>query len=232
MNEKVLIAEDDSDIAELLSLYLNSDGFITTNVSNGKDALEELKKEIYSVLLVDIMMPEVNGYDLIKELRTFSQIPVIVISAKAADEDRVLGLNIGADVYITKPFNPLEVVAYVKASIRRNNMVENTNKKEQNTVLKVGDLEFDTSKYILKKDGKVLSLTASELKIVCMMMESPERIFTKAQIYERISGDSYMNDDSTVMVHISNIRQKIEDVPSNPKYIKTVRGLGYKIEKV
>lgn len=232
MNEKVLIAEDDSDIAELLSLYLNSDGFITTNVSNGKDALEELKKEIYSVLLVDIMMPEINGYDLIKELRTFSQIPVIVISAKAADEDRVLGLNIGADVYITKPFNPLEVVAYVKASIRRNNMVENTNKKEQNTVLKVGDLEFDTSKYILKKDGKVLSLTASELKIVCMMMESPERIFTKAQIYERIAGDSYMNDDSTVMVHISNIRQKIEDVPSNPKYIKTVRGLGYKIEKV
>lgn len=232
MNEKVLIAEDDSDIAELLSLYLNSDGFITTNVSNGKDALEELKKEIYSVLLVDIMMPEINGYDLIKELRTFSQIPVIVISAKAADEDRVLGLNIGADVYITKPFNPLEVVAYVKASIRRNNMVENTNKKEQNTVLKVGDLEFDTSKYILKKDGKVLSLTASELKIICMMMESPERIFTKAQIYERIAGDSYMNDDSTVMVHISNIRQKIEDVPSNPKYIKTVRGLGYKIEKV
>lgn len=232
MNEKVLIAEDDSDIAELLSLYLNSDGFITTNVSNGKDALEELKKEIYSVLLVDIMMPEIKGYDLIKELRTFSQIPVIVISAKAADEDRVLGLNIGADVYITKPFNPLEVVAYVKASIRRNNMVENTNKKEQNTVLKVGDLEFDTSKYILKKDGKVLSLTASELKIVCMMMESPERIFTKAQIYERIAGDSYMNDDSTVMVHISNIRQKIEDVPSNPKYIKTVRGLGYKIEKV
>lgn len=231
MNEKILIAEDDPDIAELLSLFLASDGFLVTSFSNGKDALEKLEKEDYSVLLADIMMPDMNGYDLIKKVRTFSNIPVIIISAKTSDEDKVLGLNIGADAYITKPFNPLEVVAYVKAAVRRSCMNNSEVRTESGLFLKVGDLEFDSVKYVLRKNRKVLPLTASELKIVFMMMKEPERVFSKAQIYEQICGDSYISDDSTVMVHISNIRQKIEEDPSKPMYIKTIRGLGYKFAK-
>ena len=230
MINKILIAEDEVEIAELLSLYLESEGFETVIFHNGKEALESLKKDDYEVLLADIMMPEMNGYELIKEVRKINNIPVIIISAKAGHEDRILGLNIGADAYITKPFNPLEVVAYVKAAVRRNSMNQ-SEKQSAETLLKIGELEFDMHTNVLKKSGRMIQLTATEIKILAMMMREPDRVFTKTQIYEQLRGEFFVNDDNTVIVHISNLRQKIEDDPSKPRYIKTIRGLGYKFAK-
>ena len=229
MAYKILIAEDDRDIIELLALYLGGEGFEILAAENGKDALAIAQKEDISAALVDIMMPVMNGFEFIKQLRTFSQIPVIVLSARDLDQDRILGLNIGADAYLTKPFNPLEVVAYVKSAIRR---WENSKVRVEEDAGKVviGELELDQERFTLRKNGVPVQLTSSELKIIAKMMKSPERVFTKAQLYECINGEFYNSDDNTMMVHISNLRAKIEDDPSHPRYIKTVRGLGYKIE--
>ena len=228
MQKHVLIVEDDNDILELLKLYLESSNFLVYVAHDGIEALELLEKEEINIIIADIMMPKMNGYELIKKVRTNSKIPIIITSAKNMDSDKILGLDIGADAYITKPFNPLEVVAYVKALLRRYNEFEESNKERD--VIKVGELSLDLNKYILKKNNKVIPLTSTELKILTMLMKDPGKIFTKSQIYEVINGDYYECDDNTMMVHISNIRSKIEDNPSKPVYIKTVRGLGYKIE--
>ena len=228
MQKSVLIVEDDNDILELLKLYLESSNFLVYVAYDGIDALELLEKEKINVIIADIMMPKMNGYELIKKVRANSNIPIMITSAKNMDSDKILGLDIGADAYITKPFNPLEVVAYVKALLRRYNEFEESNKERD--VIKVGELSLDLNKYILKKNNKVIPLTSTELKILAMMMKNPGKVFTKSQIYECVSGEFYECDDNTMMVHISNIRSKIEDNPSKPVYIKTVRGLGYKIE--
>ena len=216
MAYKILIAEDDRDIIELLALYLGGEGFEILAAENGKDALAIAQKEDISAALVDIMMPVMNGFEFIKQLRTFSQIPVIVLSARDLDQDRILGLNIGADAYLTKPFNRLEVVAYVKSAIRR---WENSKVRVEEDAGKVviGELELDQERFTLRKNGVPVQLTSSELKIIAKMMKSPERVFTKAQLYECINGEFYNSDDNTMMVHISNLRAKIEDDPSHPR---------------
>lgn len=229
MAYKILIAEDDKDIIELLTLYLGGEGFDVLAAENGREALAIAQKEDVSAALVDIMMPVMNGYEFIRELRTFSQIPVIILSARDLDQDRILGLNIGADAYLTKPFNPLEVVAYVKSAVRRWETIKTVAGEEPGKVA-VGELELDQERFTLKKNGVPVQLTSSELKIISKMMKAPERVFTKAQLYECINGEFYNSDDNTMMVHISNLRAKVEDDPSHPRYIKTVRGLGYKIE--
>lgn len=229
MAKKILIAEDDKDIIEILSLYLKGEGFEVLPAENGQDALAVARSEAVSLAIVDIMMPVMNGFEMIRELRTFSQIPVIVLSARDLDQDKILGLNLGADAYLTKPFNPLEVVAYVKSAIRR---WENSGAGRGETPGRIvlGELELDQERFTLHKNGEPVQLTGSEFKILAKMMKSPERVFTKAQLYECINGEYYDSDDNTMMVHISNLRAKIEDDPSHPRYIRTVRGLGYKIE--
>lgn len=229
MTHKILIAEDDKDIIELLSLYLSGEGFDILAAENGREALTIAKSEDVSAALVDIMMPVMNGYEFIRELRTFSQIPVIILSARDLDQDRILGLNIGADAYLTKPFNPLGVVAYVKSAVRRWESTKTLAAEETGKVV-VGELELDQERFTLRKNGVPVQLTSSELKIISKMMKAPEHVFTKAQLYECINGEFYDSDDNTMMVHISNLRAKVEDDPSHPRYIKTVRGLGYKIE--
>ncbi len=226
MHNHVLIAEDDKDIVELLKLYLESNGFIVSVSYDGLEALSKLDEDI-DIVIADLMMPRLNGYELIKSIREKSDIPIIIISAKNMDSDKVLGLDIGADAYITKPFNPLEVIAYIKALLRR--YYEFGNLTNDN-IIRYGDLELDLSKCILKLGGKIVPLTSTELKILAMMMKNPGIVFTKSQIYECISGEFYECDDNTMMVHISNIRSKIEEDIKKPKYIKTVRGLGYKFE--
>ena len=228
MQKHVLVVEDDNDILELLKLYLEASEFLVSVAYDGVEALNILKNEKIDLLIADIMMPRMNGYELIKSVRVNSNIPIIIISAKNMDSDKILGLDIGADAYVTKPFNPLEVVAYVKALLRRYNELSSNSKI--NDVINIGDLSLYLSKCILKKNKKVVPLTSTEIKIIAMMLKSPGKVFTKQQIYECISGEFYECDDNTMMVHISNIRGKIEDNPSKPKYIKTVRGLGYKFE--
>lgn len=220
--ERILIAEDDEDIVELLSLYLESNNYEVTSANNGEDALNIIKEETISLAIVDIMMPKMNGYELIKSIRKFSDIPIIITSAKSMDNDKILGIDIGADVYITKPFNPLEVVAYVKSLLKR--------KTNSLNVIKIGALTLDQERYVVMKNDKVITLTSVEYKILSKLMLNSGKVLSKSQLYEYINGEEFQNDDNTMMVHISNLRSKIEDDPTNPEYIKTVRGVGYKIE--
>lgn len=233
-NQHILIAEDDADIVELLSLYLTGEGYQVLTAENGLQALQLIESTRVDMAILDIMMPEMNGYDVLKRIREKYNFPVIILSAKEMDTDRILGLNLGADAYLTKPFNPLEVVAYVKSALRRYYELGCDDSAHKNTSgetsLTVGELQMDLLKFILRKRGRVVPLTPTELKIVVKLMQSPGRVYTKAQLYACIGGELYESDDSTMMVHISNIRSKIEDDPSNPRYIKTIRGLGYKIE--
>lgn len=233
-NKNILIAEDDADIVELLSLYLTGEGYTVFSAENGLQALERIGSTKIDLAILDIMMPEMNGYDVLKRIRESHNFPVIMLSAKELDTDRILGLNLGADAYLTKPFNPLEVVAYVKSALRRYYDLGASDPGDRNPgeehALVVGELELDLLKFILRKRGRIVPLTPAEMKIVVKLMSAPGRVYTKAQLYACIGGEFYESDDNTMMVHISNIRSKIEDDPSNPRYIKTVRGLGYKIE--
>lgn len=233
-NKNILIAEDDADIVELLSLYLTGEGYTVFSAENGLQALERIASTKIDLAILDIMMPEMNGYDVLKRIRESHNFPVIMLSAKELDTDRILGLNLGADAYLTKPFNPLEVVAYVKSALRRYYDLGSSEPADRSPgeehALVVGELELDLLKFILRKRGRIVPLTPAEMKIVVKLMSAPGRVYTKAQLYACIGGEFYESDDNTMMVHISNIRSKIEDDPSNPRYIKTVRGLGYKIE--
>ncbi len=231
MNYKILVAEDDPDIVALLRLYLESSGFEVFSAENGEDALKVLEKTSIDLAVLDIMMPKMDGYELTKQIRQSSNIPIIILSAKSKDNDKILGLNIGADAYMTKPFNPMEIVAQIQANLRRFYQLGGTvSQQSDSNFLILGDLCLDMDRFVLTKKQEVIFLTPTELKILTKLMKSPERVYTKAQLYECINGEFFDNDDNTMMVHISNLREKIEEDPKNPKYIKTIRGLGYKIE--
>ena len=224
MDASILIAEDDADIRDLLRFYLEGEGFRVLEAGDGAAALRIAREQSPSMAIVDIMMPEMNGFELTRALRKYSDIPILILSAKSQDNDKILGLNLGADDYIAKPFNPVEIVARVKAQLRR---AERTS----GSILTVRELTLDTASFQLTKNGQPILLTPMEYKILAMLMRSPGRIFTKIQLYEGAIGTYFEGDDNTMMVHISKLREKIEDDPKNPRHIITVRGLGYKIEK-
>lgn len=226
----VLIAEDDKDIVEILTLYLGNEGYNVLSAFDGQEAYKIAESNKIDFAILDIMMPLMNGYDLTKKLREKYNMPILILSAKNTDSDKILGLNLGADDYIAKPFNPLEIVARVNSGIRR--FYKLNPSLSDSDILKVGDLELDTESIVLKKSGKEISLTATEFKILQMLMKNPGKVFTKVQIYEKINGEYFESDDNTMMVHMSKLRDKIEDDSKNPKYIKTIRGLGYKMEKL
>lgn len=231
MAYKILIAEDDSDIQEVLRLYLVNSGFEVISAYDGAEGYRMLISGSPDLALVDIMMPEMNGYELTKKIRETSNIPIIIISAMNADSDKILGLDIGADDYITKPFNPLEVIARIQSNLRRIYKLDaEPSANSIGDMLCVGDLKLDQKKFLLYKNETEIFLTPTEFKILSLFMEKPGMVFTKSQIYERINGDFYETDDNTMMVHISKLREKLGDNSKSPIYIKTVRGLGYKIE--
>ena len=231
MKNRILIAEDDNDIIEILKLYLESDTTEVISACDGLKALEKFEQNDIDIALVDIMMPNVDGYTLIKKIRETSNIPIIVISAKTMEGDKILGLNLGADDYIEKPFKGLEVAARVNSQLRRYNKFGGNANLQADPVLTVGELVLDTRDITLKKNGESIEITPAEYKIMRLFMQSPNTVFTKSQIYNRLFGEYFESDENTLMVHISNLRSKIEDDSRNPKYIKTIRGLGYKIEK-
>ena len=231
MTYKILVAEDDTDIQEVLRLYLVNSGFEVISAYDGSEAYELMLSENPDLALLDIMMPVINGYELTKKIREISNIPIIILSAMNADSDKILGLDIGADDYITKPFNPLEVIARIQSNLRRKYKLDSSAAEGNGDMLTVGELKLDTKKFILYKNGDEIMLTPTEFKILSLFMEKPGMVFTKAQIYQRINGDFYETDDNTMMVHISKLRDKLGDNSKSPTYIKTVRGLGYKIEK-
>lgn len=224
MTPLILIAEDDADIRGLLKLYLEGEGLRVLEAADGTDALALAREHTPDMAILDIMMPGMNGFELTRALRKYSDIPILILSAKSQDNDKILGLNLGADDYIAKPFNPVEIVARVKAQLRRAARISAD-------VLTVGELTLNTSSFQLTKRDEVIPLTPMEYKILALLMRSPGRIFTKIQLYEGAVGNYFEGDDNTMMVHISKLREKIEDDPKAPRYIITVRGLGYKIEK-
>lgn len=227
----ILLAEDDQDIVELLRLYLENSSYTVLIANDGEEAYELFKQNQVDLAIVDIMMPKLDGYGLTKLIRQDSNIPIIILSAKMSDMDKILGLNIGADDYITKPFNSLEVVARVQSHLRR--FYELNSKSKETKEIVVGSLRLNIDEVLLRKNGEPIAVTATEFKILQKLMEYPGQIFTKLQLYEEINGSHQFidGDESTIVVHISNLRDKIEDDPRHPDYIKTMRGIGYKFEK-
>ena len=232
MTKKILIAEDDEDIVGLLRLYLEKDGYEIISVDNGEDAFKIVKSKQISLAILDIMMPKMNGYELTKKIREITKIPIIILSAKNHDSEKILGLDLGADDYLTKPFNPLEVVARVKAILRRSYEFKLDEVRKSKEVLKVGELVLDEETVSLTKNGEEIQLTPTEFKILALLMSNPGRVYTKVQIYENINGEYFKIVDFALMFYIYRIREKIEADSKNPMYLKTVRGLGYKIEKI
>ncbi len=227
----ILIAEDDEDIVSLLSLYLKNSGFRVLAADNGADALGIVRREKVDLALLDVMMPRMDGYELTRRIRAVSNIPILILSARGEDYDRILGLNLGADDYLTKPFNPMEVVARIQANLRRfYELGGGKGAKSDGEKLRLGRLCLNPGEMSLSKDGRAVPLTPTEYRILWKLMKAPGRVYTRAQIYESINGEYTESDDQTMMVHISKLREKIEDDPKNPRYIITVRGLGYKME--
>ncbi len=221
----ILIADDEKEIVRLLKIYIEANDNHVFEANDGETALRILKEENIDLIIVDIMMPGKNGYEIIKEVRKGNYIPVLVISAKVELSDRILGIDLGADDYIMKPFEPLEVAAKVRAHLRRVG-VQNVMEKEQRQII-VGTLTLDCDECVIRKDGEIYELTKAEYKIMELFMQYPRRVFTKEQIYEYAWGNDYIVDDNTIRVIISRLREKI-----GSEYIKTIRGLGYRLENI
>lgn len=224
---KILLAEDNAEIASLIRLFLEKEGYTVFWKEDGQAALDFLLEQEVALCIFDIMMPRLDGFSLIQKVRRFSNVPILVLTAKNMEQDKILGLDLGADDYIVKPFSSLELVSRVKAHLRRNYLFL---EQEQN-IIQYGDLTLDKQKCIVWKQGVDCGLTATEYKLLLKLLSSPERVFTKNQLYESIRGNYLDGDESVIPVHISRLRDKIESDSKNPVYIKTIRGLGYKIEK-
>ena len=231
MKYVILIADDEAEIRDLHRLYLENSGYDVLEAADGLEALEVLEKEHVDLAVLDVMMPRMNGLHVLKKIRETSNIPVLVFSAKDADSDKILGLNLGADDYLTKPFNPLEAVARIQSNIRRfYSLGGHDGKMESETAnLKVRDLTLDTESCVLYREKEPIELSSVEYRIMYMFMEHPGKVFTKGQIFQAGWNEEYMDDDNNVMVCISKLRAKLSNDGS--KYIKTVRGLGYRLEK-
>ncbi|HHW00222.1 MAG TPA: response regulator transcription factor [Clostridiaceae bacterium] len=224
----ILIADDESDIRNLIKISLGENGYTVLTAQNGKEAWDILMTQDVHLAILDVMMPVMDGFNLLRKIREHSTIPVIFLTARADDMDKVLGLGLGADDYIVKPFSIAELVARVGAQLRRNNEYFSTKGKPDVTIT-YGSLSIDKEKCCAFKNGEPIELGAKEYKLLLHFIEHPERVFTKRQLYHAVWDDEYYFDDNTVMVHISRIRNRIEDDPQNPKYLKTIRGIGYKL---
>ncbi len=226
MKRKILVADDEAEIRNLLRLYLENEGYEVFEVASGDKVTEALRTYKPDLCLLDIMMPGKDGLHVLQDIRNESNIPVIIISARTADAERILGLNLGADDYVTKPFNPLEVAARVKAALRR--IVDSGSEGSEDDIIETGDLALDVGKCLLTKQGQPVELTSVEYKIMELLMKNPNRVFTKQQIYEYAWGEDFIVADNNIMVAISKLRTKLDEDPS--RYIKTLRGLGYRLE--
>lgn len=227
MQYRILIADDEKEIRSLLRLYLENEHYIVVEAEDGEQALKILNRQKIDLLLLDIMMPGKDGYHVLQELRKESNIPVVILSARDADSEKILGLNLGADDYIAKPFNPLEAVARVNSNIRRFYSLGTGSTVPD--VITVRDLELDKESCTLMKSGRKIDLTSVEYRIMELFMSHPGKVFTKQQIYECGWGEEYIVADNNIMVCISKLRSKLGSDSS--EYIKTVRGLGYRLEK-
>lgn len=226
MAYSILLADDETQIRDLLKLYLEKDGYRIIEAVDGIQAIEKITHYEIDLAILDIMMPGIDGYHVLQKIREISNIPVVMISAKSADSDKILGLDLGADDYIVKPFNPLEAVARINSNIRR--FYSLGAKGGTIKELVVRDLKLDTEACVVHKGDKIIDLSSTEYKILRLFMENPGKVFTKQQIYEEGWGEEFIVADNNIMVCISKLRAKLSD--QNEEYIKTIRGLGYRFE--
>ena len=228
---KILVCDDDKEIVEAIEIYLTQDGHQVLEAYDGIEAVEILKKESVDLLIMDIMMPRMDGIRATLKIREKHNIPIIILSAKSEDADKILGLNIGADDYITKPFNPLELVARVKSHLRRYMQLGSTTIKDSEAIYTVGGLAINDDLKEVTVDGEQVKLTPIEYNILLLLVKHQGKVFSIDQIYENIWNENAVGVDNTVAVHIRHIREKIEINPKEPRYLKVVWGVGYKIEK-
>ena len=227
----IIICDDDKDIVSALDIYLTSEGYKTFKAYDGLEALKIVDQQDIQLVLLDVMMPGLDGIRTTAKLRESKNIPIILLTAKSEDSDKILGLNIGADDYITKPFNPIEVIARVKSQLRRYTTLGGREKTEDN-VIRNGGIAMDDGAKSVTVDGESVSLTPIEYNILKLLLKSPGRVYSTSQIYEQVWNDPSLGSENTVAVHIRHLREKIEIDPANPRYIKVVWGLGYKMEKL
>lgn len=224
----VLIADDEDDIRNLVKISLEENGYTVVTAQNGREAWEIIKSQEVNLAILDVMMPFMDGFNLLRKIREVSTMPVMFLTARTDDMDKVLGLGLGADDYLSKPFSIAELVARVGAQLRRNNEYLSPKGKEEE-IIRHGNLVLDKEKCCAFKDGDLIELGAKEYKLLLHFMEHPGKVYTKQQLYRAVWDDDYYYDDNTVMVHISRIRNRIEEDPQKPKYLKTIRGIGYKL---
>ena len=226
---KILVCDDDKEIVDAIDIYLQQEGFEVVKAYDGEEAIKKLKQEDINLLIIDVMMPKLDGIRATLQIRKESSIPIIILSAKTEDADKILGLNVGADDYVTKPFNPLELVARVKSQLRRCMQLSHNNENKDH-VYEVGGLViFDDLKKVIV-DGEEVKLTPIEYNILLLLMKNKGKVYSISQIYENIWNEEAIGADNTVAVHIRHIREKIEINPKEPRYLKVVWGVGYKIE--
>lgn len=225
VNNKVLIVDDDENIVELIKLYFEKDGFDTVTANDGKKAVELFKSKAPSIVILDVMMPEMDGWQVCREIRRISNIPIIMLTAKGETFDKVLGLELGADDYMVKPFEPKELIARVKAVLRRSDTKETSTEKE----VVFPNLTINLSNYELKISGNIVEIPPKELELLYFLASNPNRVFTREQLLEEVWGFDYFGDSRTVDVHIKRLREKLENVEASWQ-LKTVWGVGYKFE--
>jgi len=225
---KILLVEDDIEISLMLTSFLKTEAFEIEQAFDGEEACRLFDKDEYSIVLLDLMIPKISGIRVLEYIRTKSTVPIIIMSAKDSDSDKTLGLSMGADDYITKPFSITEVLARIKANIRRNTQYA-TCQPASEKKLTYGELELDENQFVIKKNGQLLDLRVKEYEIMRLLLKNPNRVYTKAQMYSIIWKDEYLGDENALNVHISRLRNKVEDDSRKPKYISTVWGIGYKL---
>lgn len=230
---KILLVEDDIALSDMLKEFLINDGFEVETAYDGQEAIDKFNCEKYDLLLLDLMIPKIDGITVLKKIREEYLTPILIISAKDTDLDKALGLGFGADDYISKPFSLVEVAARIRANIRRaTKYIESAAEEKKDNILHIKDLEIDLLNYTVKKRGESIKLTLREFDILKLFVTNKNRVFTKAQLYGFIWKESYYGDENVINVHIRRLREKIEDNPSNPIYIKTIWGIGYKMEDI
>ncbi|KAI4441992.1 response regulator transcription factor [Schaedlerella arabinosiphila] len=228
----ILVCDDDKEIVEAIEIYLSQEGYHILKAYDGMQALKILETEDVHLLILDVMMPRLDGIHATLKIREKHSIPIIILSAKSEDVDKILGLNVGADDYVTKPFNPLELVARAKSQLRRYTQLGGTAKEESETIYETGGLRMNDDLKEVTVDGEPVKLTPIEYNILKLLMRNQGRVFSIGQIYESIWNEEAIGADNTVAVHIRHIREKIEINPKDPRYLKVVWGVGYKIEKL
>ena len=229
---KILVCDDDKEIVEAIEIYLTQEGYEVLKAYDGEEAIQTLKKEHVDLLIMDVMMPRLDGIRATLKIREENPLPIIILSAKSEDADKILGLNIGADDYVTKPFNPLELVARAKSQLRRYTQLGSTVQDEKKEVYEVGGLSINDELKEVTVDGESVRLTPIEYNILLLLVKNQGKVFSIDQIYENIWNEEAIGADNTVAVHIRHIREKIEINPKEPRYLKVVWGVGYKIEKL